>query len=56
MAFNLQRYMTGGVVRVVTDALRATAATPKEAAYMRSFARAAASRYSFFPVALNAAE
>ncbi len=42
MAFNLQRYMTGGVVRVVTDALRATASSPEEAAYMRAFALAAA--------------
>ena len=39
--FNIQSYMTRGVVRVVTDALRATAENPRQAGYMRSFARAA---------------
>ena len=36
--FDIQSYMTQGVVRVVTDALRATAKNPKEAAFMGSFA------------------
>ena len=40
MAFNIQRYMTRGVVRVVTDSLRATAKNEKESAFMKSFARA----------------
>ena len=41
MALNIQRYMTRGVVRVVTDSLRATAENSKESAFMRSFAKAA---------------
>ena len=40
MAFNIQRYMTRGVVRVVTDSLRATAKNEKESAFMKSFAKA----------------
>ncbi len=40
MAFNIQRYMTRGVVRVVTDSLRATVKNEKESAYMKQFARA----------------
>lgn len=36
--FDIQSYMTEGVKRVVTDALRATAKNPKEAAFMGSFA------------------
>ena len=35
---NIQRYMTRGVVRVVTDSLRATAKNERENAFMRSFA------------------
>lgn len=38
--FDIQEYMTGGVVRVVTDALRATSKNPKEAKFMVSFAAA----------------
>lgn len=41
MAFNIQRYMTHGVIRVVTDSLRATAKNPTERAFMKSFAAAA---------------
>ena len=37
---NIQRYMTRGVVRVVTDSLRATANNERERAFMRSFAKA----------------
>ena len=37
---NIQRYMTRGVVRVVTDSLRATAKNERESAFMRSFAEA----------------
>ena len=37
---NIQRYMTRGVVRVVTDSLRATARNEKESAFMRRFAKA----------------
>lgn len=40
MAFNIQRYMTRGVVRVVTDSLRATVKNEKESAYMKQFAHA----------------
>lgn len=40
MAFNIQRYMTRGVIRVVTDSLRATAKNKKESEYMKSFAKA----------------
>ena len=37
---NIRRYMTRGVVRVVTDSLRATAQNEKESAFMRAFAKA----------------
>ena len=37
---NIQRYMTHGVVRVVTDSLRATAKNERESAFMRDFAKA----------------
>ena len=40
--FNIQTYMTRGVRRVVVNSLRATAANKKEAAFLRSFASAAA--------------
>ena len=40
MAFNIQRYMTRGVVRVVGDSLRATAKNEKESAFMKQFAKA----------------
>ena len=40
MAFNIHRYMTRGVVRVVTDSLRATAKNEKESEYMKNFAKA----------------
>ncbi|MBQ9530613.1 MAG: radical SAM protein [Eubacterium sp.] len=40
MAFKIQRYMTRGVVRVVTDSLRATAKNEKESAFMKQFAKA----------------
>lgn len=43
MAFNIQRYMTGGVMRVVSDSLRATSANKKEKAFMKSFAKSAVS-------------
>lgn len=36
--FDIQEYMTGGVVRIVTDSLRAVAKNPKEAAFMGRFA------------------
>ncbi|MCR5558275.1 MAG: radical SAM protein [Butyrivibrio sp.] len=44
--FDIQEYMTKGVERVVTDAVRATLKNPKESAYMAKFALAskAASR------------
>lgn len=47
--FNIQKYMTRGVARVVTDSLRATASSPKEAKFMKSFAKAskAASKKRF---------
>ena len=38
--FNIQEYMTGGVERVVADAIRATLKNPKESAYMAKFALA----------------
>lgn len=38
---NIQKYMTHGVTRIVTDSLRATAKNPKEAEYMEYFAKAA---------------
>ncbi|WP_408071520.1 radical SAM protein [Butyrivibrio sp. JL13D10] len=38
--FDIQEYMTKGVERVVTDALRATLKNPKESAYMAKFALA----------------
>lgn len=34
---NIQSYMTRGVVRVVSDSLRATAGNGREAEFMRSF-------------------
>ncbi len=37
---NIQSYMTRGVVRVVSDSLRATSQNPVEADFMRSFAYA----------------
>lgn len=37
---NIQSYMTRGVVRVVSDSLRATSQNPVEADFMRSFASA----------------
>lgn len=40
MAFNIQRYMTRGVVRVVADSLRATSKNEKENAFMKQFAKA----------------
>ena len=45
-AFDIQAYMTHGVERVVSDAVRATLRNPKESAYMARFALAtrAASR------------
>ncbi|MBQ9008018.1 MAG: radical SAM protein [Clostridia bacterium] len=44
--FDLQAYMTGGVERVVTDAIRATLKNPRESTFMLRFATAsrAASR------------
>ena len=41
--FNIQEYMTQGVERVVSDALKATLKNPKESAFMLSFAAASAS-------------
>ena len=41
MAFSIQRYMTGCVYRVITDALRATGGSPKQKAFYKSFAAAA---------------
>ena len=38
--FDIQRYMTGGVERIVADALRATVKDPRESAYMLKFASA----------------
>ena len=38
--FDIQSYMTAGVERVVTDALRATVKNPRESAYMLKFAAA----------------
>ena len=43
MAFNIQRYMTRGVVRVVGDSLRATSKNEKESAFMEHFAKASRS-------------
>ena len=39
-AFDIQSYMTGGVERVVCDAVRATLKNPKESVYMARFALA----------------
>lgn len=39
MKINIQRYMTRGVVRIVSDSLRATAKNSKESAFMKSFAK-----------------
>ena len=38
--FDIQEYMTKGVERVVSDAIRATLKNPKESAYMAKFALA----------------
>ena len=38
--FDIQSYMTGGVERIVADALRATVKNPRESAYMLKFASA----------------
>ena len=38
--FDIQEYMTRGVERIVTDALRATLRNPRESAYMARFAAA----------------
>ncbi|QFJ55079.1 radical SAM protein [Pseudobutyrivibrio xylanivorans] len=38
--FNIQEYMTRGVERVVSDAIKATLKNPKESAYMARFAMA----------------
>ena len=38
--FDIQSYMTGGVERIVADALRATVKDPRESAYMLKFASA----------------
>ena len=38
--FNIQEYMTKGVERVVSDAIKATLKNPKESAYMAKFALA----------------
>ncbi len=40
MKLNIQRYMTGGVVRVVTDSLRATSGNKTESSFMWEFASA----------------
>ena len=40
-SLDMQSYMTRGVAKVVAGALLATAANPKEAAFMRSFSKAA---------------
>ncbi|MCR4849906.1 MAG: radical SAM protein [Lachnospiraceae bacterium] len=40
--FNIQEYMTKGVERVVSDALKATLKNPKESAFMLGFAKASA--------------
>ena len=39
-SFDIQKYMTVGVERIVADALRATLKNPKESAYMLKFASA----------------
>lgn len=38
--FDIQSYMTGGVERIVSDALRATMKNPRESAYLLKFAAA----------------
>ncbi|MCR5527204.1 MAG: radical SAM protein [Lachnospiraceae bacterium] len=38
--FDIQKYMTGGVERVVADAIKATLKNPKESAFMLKFAAA----------------
>ncbi len=43
MAFNIQRYMTGGVMRVVSDSLRATSGNKAEKRFMKGFAKSALS-------------
>ena len=37
-SFDIQSYMTRGVERIVSDALRATHRNPRESAYMARFA------------------
>lgn len=39
-SFDIQAYMTRGVERIVSDALRATIRNPRESAYMLEFAAA----------------
>ncbi len=50
MAFNIQRYMTHGVVRIVSDSLRVTAKNSEESKFIKSFAKstriASKKRYS----------
>ena len=41
--FDIQEYMTHGVERVVSDAIKATLKNPKESAYMAKFAMASRS-------------
>ena len=41
--FDIQEYMTRGVERVVSDAIKATLKNPKESAYMAKFAMASRS-------------
>ena len=36
--FDIQKYMTNGVKRVVSDAVRATLSNPKESVFMAKFA------------------
>lgn len=40
--FNIQEYMTKGVERVVSDAIKATLKNPRESAFMLGFAKASA--------------
>ena len=39
-SFDIQAYMTGGVERIVKDALKATFSNPRESAFMVRFAAA----------------
>ena len=47
--FDIQSYMTRGVERIVTDALRASVKNPRETAYLVKFSTAAkkASRIAY---------